>query len=153
MIHSTTLSIAILFLLALIIEGVLTSVPLSFIVLLTFFILKRETYIFYIAFIAGIILDMLSIRPIGITSSYFLVVLFAVLLYERKFEIQTIIFVALASFFGSLGFLFITQEGSSIVLPAIVAAGLAIIMFKTYESRLEKTSSHRKSFNTFIFLT
>ena len=136
MIHSTALSIAILFLLALVIEGVLTSVPLSFIVLLTFFILKREAYIFYMAFLAGIILDMLSIRPIGISSSYFLVVLFAVLLYERKFETQTIIFVALASFFGSLGFLFITSFNNLIILQAIVAAGLAIVMFKTYESRL-----------------
>ena len=127
---------AITFLLALVIEGVLTTLPLTFVALLIFFILRRETYIFYIAFIAGIILDLLSVRTIGISSIYFVTVFFAVLLYERKFEIKTIIFVVLSSFLGSLGFLFITSFSNIIILQAIVAAGLAIVMFKTYENRL-----------------
>lgn len=125
-----------LLLLSLIIEGTLSSLPLTFIVLLIFLILKRDLNIFYIAFIAGIFLDLLSVRSVGITSVYLLVIFFAVLLYERKFETKSLPFVALASFFGSLGLLFITSFNSVIIFQAIVASSISLIIFKIYESRL-----------------
>lgn len=123
---------AVIFIFALVVEGALSTIPLTFIVLLTFLILKRQMFIFYLAFISGIFLDLMSVREVGITSAYFLTVFLAVLLYESKFETRTLPFVALASFLGSLGFLFLTAFSPNAILPAITATCVSLVLFKIY---------------------
>jgi cell shape-determining protein MreD len=128
--------LALVFLFALVIEGTLSLIPLVFVILLNLLIIKRDNSIFYIAFLAGIVLDLLSVRPVGLTSAYLVTFFLAVLLYERKFEIKSFFFITLASFFGSLGLLFLTSFSSVIILQAIVATCISLIVFKFYESRL-----------------
>lgn len=121
---------------ALVFEGTLSLIPLTFVILLTLFILKRDINYFYIAFITGIILDILSVRPVGLTSAFMITALLAVSIYERKFEIKSLFFIAIASFFGSLGLLFLTAFSNIIILQAVVACCIALIVFKLYESRM-----------------
>jgi len=53
------------------------------------------------AFLTGAVLDILLLNPLGKTSLFLVVFLFIILLYDKKFDIQTFPFVFLASFIGS----------------------------------------------------
>ena len=74
----------ILLIIALILEGTLTALPLVFICLLCLTILMRDQRIFFIAFITGIFLDAFSLRPLGETSIFFLFVVFLIFLYPNN---------------------------------------------------------------------
>lgn len=86
-------------------EGTVTTLPLVFICLLCLTILMRSSFIFFLAFLSGILLDAFALRSIGETSIFLLLAVFLILLYQRKYEIHTYPFVLIASFVGSLLFL------------------------------------------------
>ncbi|MBI2622534.1 MAG: hypothetical protein HYW64_00340 [Candidatus Levybacteria bacterium] len=79
--------------------GVLTTLPLAFILLVVFYALKRETWLFIAAFFAGVVLDVILVRTIGATSLFFVIFLFLEELYARKFETATFPFILFASCF------------------------------------------------------
>ena len=126
------LSMAILF------EGGLTSLPLVLNVLLVFYLIERKQTLFFIAFLGGILLDILLLRTPGQSSLFFIIVFLILSLYERKFEIQTIPFIFFSSFFASLAFLAIFGY-SFIFLQALVSSFITIFLFKLvrggYENR------------------
>ena len=121
--------IAILLLLALILEGTVTSLPLVLICLLCFAIIFRSPAIFFIAFISGLLLDLLTLHAVGGASIYFLFFLLLVFLYQRKYEIDSLPFVILSSFFGSWGFLTIFGYGNTFFL-SLVSAISAVLLYK-----------------------
>lgn len=112
-------------------EGTITTLPLTLQTLLVFYVLYKNSASIFLAFISGIILDLLSVRLLGTTSIYFVIFLFLVVLYERKFEINTIPFIILSSFFGSLGFLFLFGFQQSI-LQAVASSFFAVLLFKVF---------------------
>jgi cell shape-determining protein MreD len=117
-----------LFILALLLEGVLTTLPLTLVFLLTYIILRKEESIFLIAFVAGIILDMQALRPLGQSSIVLILILFTVLLYERKYEIRSLPFIIFATFFASLLYVFVFGY-SHIFWQASICTTIALISF------------------------
>lgn len=116
-------------------ESSVTSMPLLFNILLVWFILSKDlpagrqaTGIFFLAFIFGMVLDTLLVQKVGISSLYSIVAIFIVVLYEKKFEIQTPAFVFLSSFLGSVGYLLITSQ-QYIMQQAILSALLSTVVF------------------------
>lgn len=125
---------------AVLIEGGFTSLPLVLDALLIFYLIKKKQWLFPVAFLGGILLDIILLRTPGQSSLFFVVFLFILSLYEKKFEIQTIPFIFFSSFFASLAFLAIF--GYSFIFPqALVSSLVAVFLFKvlngvkSYENR------------------
>lgn len=115
--------------LALFLEGALTTLPLVLILLVVFYALKKETWLFIAAFFTGIILDLISVRTIGTSSLFFVIFLFVEEIYGRKFETQTLPFILLASFVGSIFYLLILGQ-TLIFQQSLVSSIMALGVFK-----------------------
>lgn len=113
----------------LIIEGSYTYIPLVLLIILVLFIKNPKEEIFYIAFLAGIILDLFTLRTLGTSSAFFTVCLFVIILYARKFEISTIPFVLISSFVASFLFSIISGVSSNLILLPILSSFMALIIF------------------------
>ena len=122
---------------AIILEGTATTFPLVLLLLLIFYIVKRDLWIFFAAFIAGIFLDVISVRTLGESSIFFILFLFVIALYEGKFEIQTLPFVAIASFLGSLTYLLLF--GYNFVLQQALVSSLLSVLFFLVSRQLLRT--------------
>ena len=122
------LAATIVFLLSVFLESSATTLPLVFVTLLCLAVLVRKEWIFAIAFIAGVFLDALSFRVLGQTSLYFILYIFLVFLYERKFEISTKYFIIIASFLGSFGFLIIFSYENAI-LQSLMSSIIGVLIF------------------------
>lgn len=112
----------------LILEGSISALPLVLIALLNMIIVKRDSAVFVSAFIVGILLDIFALRSIGETSIFFLAFVLLILLYQRKYEINSYPFIFFAAFFGSLIYLLIFG-GSTIILLALCNALIAVLLF------------------------
>ena len=125
------------FAILLLLEAIFTSIPLVLTALLLFYIWKGNASVFMGAFFAGIVLDIFSLRTPGITSLFLLVFLGIVMLYERKFEIQTFPFVLSASFIGS--FIYLLAFGYSQILTqgafAAFVSGMLCMVFAAFFQR------------------
>lgn len=122
------LGVLFIYLIFILIEGALTSLPLSLLLLLNIAVITKKTWVFAAAFLAGLLLDILTLNPLGKTSLFFLIFIFIVLIYDRKFEIQTYPFVLISSFFGSLVYLIIFGY-PSIFAQAAFASTVAVSLF------------------------
>jgi cell shape-determining protein MreD len=123
-----------LLILALIMQSFLTSIPLVFLVLLSFTVLSKDLVVFPIAFFFGIFLDIFAFQTLGITSAFFITFLFLVLLYQRKFEIATNYFIFSSSFIGSSILLLILGNTHLIIFQAIAASVIGLLIFKLYKT-------------------
>ncbi len=112
----------ILLIIAVIIEGSITSLPLTLIVLLCLTTIRRDTAVFIAAFVAGIFLDIFALRQVGGASIFFITFVFLILLYQRKYEIYSYPFVLVGTFLGAALFLSIFNYAN--VLPQ---AGISVI--------------------------
>lgn len=130
---------SLLIIVAIFLEGIITSIPIVSLVLLIFYILKRTSSIFFLAFILGISLDVLSVRILGSSSAFFIAFIFIVFLYERKFEIATYPFVFFSSFLG--GFLYLWIFGYNHVLEQSLASSLIAVLLFGILKNLNKMSN------------
>jgi cell shape-determining protein MreD len=122
------LVLTVLLTVSVLLEGTLTSLPLTVVCLICFTIFKRDTSVFPFAFFAGLLIDIFRVQPIGGTSMFYIGFLFLILLYKKKYEIYSFPFVMLATFFGSFFFLlFFGYE--SVILQACISAVIACILF------------------------
>src|SRR5688572_19294963 len=110
-------------------QSMVLSIPIVLVLLLILYITEKDVHIFLIAFIFGVLLDILYVNTIGQSSLFFVIFLFVVMLYERKFEIHTYAFVALSSFLGSMAFLLMNSY-SAVLLQALVTSILALFFFR-----------------------
>jgi hypothetical protein len=117
-----------LLIISILLEGTVTIIPLVLVCLLCMTIFKRDASVFPIAFFAGIFLDIFVLHIIGGASIFFLVFVLLILLYQRKYEINSYPFVAVSSFLGSWMFLVIFGYGGAI-LQALLASLIAIFLF------------------------
>jgi len=120
----------VLLLLALILEVSLTTIPFIFLVLLCLTVLFKENWLFVLAFIFGLLFDLLSFKTVGFSSAFFVLMLSLVLLYQSKFEITTGYFVLIASFLGSFLFLVISGYHNSLILEPLLSAIIGLLLFK-----------------------
>ena len=120
--------LALLLIPSILLETTVTSIPFIFVLLFLLLVITRHGYVFVLAFLTGVVVDTLSLRPVGETSIYLLCFLFLVLLYRRKYEIYSFPFVILSSFFGSCLYLLILG-GDSILLQGLICSFLSLILF------------------------
>jgi cell shape-determining protein MreD len=114
--------------LAVLLEGTVTTIPLVVVVLLCLTVMKRGGIVFLLAFFSGILLDIMTLHTLGQSSLFFTVMIFLVFLYQRKYEIHSYPFIVFSSFFGSLFFLLFFGYGSWFV-QSLISAVIAVILF------------------------
>jgi cell shape-determining protein MreD len=114
---------------ALILEASLTTIPFVFLILLCFLVLSRENWLFIFAFATGLILDLVTFKTLGLSSAFFVTILFLVLLYQSKFEIATNAFIFFASLLGSFGYLLLLGY-NDVLFQAILSSIIGLILFK-----------------------
>ncbi len=112
-------------------QGSLFSFPLVFVLLTAIAIKDRKTWIFTLAFFSGLILDSLYFKTIGTTSIFFLLFVFALFTYERKFETDSAFFIFVSSFIGAM-VLFLILGETFILLKSLVTSTLTIAVSKTW---------------------
>ena len=121
--------IFILFFLLIIAFSGITTIPFAIALLVAAAVLFKESWVFFVAFLLGLFLDLLLLRPLAQTSLFFVFFIFIIWLYERKFETQTLTFVFAATFLGSLIYLKVFGY-SNILMQSLVSALIAILFFK-----------------------
>ncbi len=109
-------------------EGFLTTIPLVWVILLLGYVWFQKPFFFY-AFMAGMALDLFAVNPLGFRSVLFIGMLLIVTLYERKFEIVTLPFILLASFSGSVVFLWIFNY-NEILIPSLVGSLIGALFYR-----------------------
>jgi cell shape-determining protein MreD len=137
---------------AVIVEGSLTSLPLTLVMLLCVTIIKRDETVFIAAFIAGVLLDVFALRQVGGTSLFFLLFIFLLLLYQRKYEIYSTPFVLVASFIGSALFLFVFGYGNVLgqaVLSTIFAGVLFTFVLLLGNAHTKKQEAKNKNYGKY----
>ncbi len=118
--------LSIIFLLVIILEGSFISIPFALLFLLFLVLKNREPWVFVLAFFSGFLLDSLYLRSFGATSIFFLIFLFAVTLYEKKFEIENLSFVIIASFIGT--FFYFSLFGNFFVIQKALFTSLIVLL-------------------------
>lgn len=108
-------------------EATVTTLPVLLCLLVVISIHEKSNKIFVLAFISGIVLDVMRVDPVGLRSIFYIIFLFLIFLYERKFETSNPVFVFFASLIGSIGYLLLFQY--QVVLPAILGGVFATILF------------------------
>lgn len=120
--------IILLFLTFTVISGTLTTFPFVLVLLLNFAVITKKSWIFAASFLTGLFLDIFSFNALGRTSLFFLLFIFIVILYDKKFEIQTYPFVFISSFLGSLVYL-IMLVYPSVFIQSLCASVVAVLFF------------------------
>ena len=110
-------------------QASVTTLPLVMLFFLSAAVVAKKTWIFPIAFLTGAVLDVLLLNPLGTTSLFLVIFLFIILLYDKKFDIQTFPFVFLASFIGSLIYFIAILHIPNIFTQAIISAVISTLSF------------------------
>lgn len=142
----------ILLFVAVLIEGSLTTLPLTLVCLLCLTIIKRDDKVFITAFVAGLFLDIFALREVGGSSIFFLLFVFLILLYQRKYEIYSTQFVLVASFIGSALFLFIFGYGNVLgqaVLSTLIGSVLFLIIRLLGSDLAQKQEAKSKNYGKY----
>ncbi len=126
--------------LSIILESSVTTLPLTLMILIFSAIAVRRAEIFFVAFLSGLFLDILAVRPIGLSSLFFVTVVFIGFLYKRKFETDTSTFVIGLSFISSLGYLVLTGVSTPVpnALVASLFAGISFFIYKLRQGKVER---------------
>jgi cell shape-determining protein MreD len=117
-----------LLIISILLEGTITTLPLVIICLLCWTIVRRDTSVFPAAFFAGLLLDTLTVHRVGGASIFLLALVFLILLYQRKYEINSYPFVLAASFLGSGLFLMVFSY-NNVLLQAMIGSLIAVVLF------------------------
>ncbi len=125
----------ILFFLAAILLSGITTIPFLIPLIVVTAVLFKKSWMFFVTLGLGLFLDLISMRVLGYTGLIFIIFVFIVRLYERKFETQTLTFVFFSTFIGSLVYLSIFHY-SSLLLQSFACALLAVLLFKFLWLRL-----------------
>lgn len=133
-------------LIALLLEGTVTTIPLVLVVLLCLTIIRRDAIVFPVAFLAGFVLDIMVIRTLGTSSIFFTLMLFMILLYQRKYEINSYPFVFFASLFGSIGYSLFFERGS-FLMDALIGSFVALLFFAFLRFFNKDLKSQNANFN------
>jgi len=115
-------------LITVLIEATFITIPLVLLFLINFLVIEKKSWVFPAAFLAGLALDILTLRYLGSTSMFFVTFLFIINLYERKFETSNLFFVLFASFIGS--FFYLTIFGIRLAFSqSVVASIIGFLIF------------------------
>lgn len=124
--------------LCLLLQSVVTTLPLILSILLVLYILVNEPWVVVMAFVVGIFQDSASVMMLGSHSLFLVLFLFVAMLYERKFETRTLQFIFLFSCLGSVfyGWFFGNVTFFQSVLNGVFASSLYIVFYRIGTLRL-----------------
>ncbi len=126
-------SLFLLLFVAILLESTITNLPIVLVVLLCSAVILRNPGVFLWGFFSGIMLDALKLQTIGESSLFFLLFLLTAFLYDRKFEVQSVPFVLLFSFLGSVLYMWIFGNNYIFVhsvVNAMIAVGVFLVWVK-----------------------
>lgn len=132
----------ILLLLFVIIASGITTIPFSIGLLAVSTVLFQNSRVFFWALGFGLFLDLIMVRPLGYTSLILTIFVFLIRLYERKFETQTVAFVFISTFLGSLVYLIIFSY-NNILIQSLVNALLFVFMFRLMQNSKLKSQNFK----------
>ncbi len=136
------LPIFILFFLLLVAFSAVTTIPFSVSLLVMSAVIFKKSWVFFAALAIGVLLDLVNLKPLGYTSLVFVIFVFLVRLYERKFETETFAFVFIATFLGSLIYLMIFGY-QMIFLQAFINALFAVLAFRLIQNSKGKSQKFK----------
>ena len=122
------LLILILLISFLILESSVTTTPLIIPVIVVATVMLRDYIAFLLAFIFGFLLDILTFKTVGLSSLLLTILVFLILMYERKFEIETPRFIIFSTFLSSFIFIILFQRGNLIIQP-LVSVLIGLILY------------------------
>ncbi len=125
-------------------EITVTSLPLFLIAVLVMLVLypaKHSNLVFVLAFLGGLVLDVSAVAHLGGASLFLTCWLFLILLYERKYEIDTVPFVLVSSFSGTFLYLWFFGYGD-IFIQSIAGSFLSGVLFITFRG---KSTSYKEN--------
>lgn len=123
-------------------QSSVSSTPVVLAWLISSAIVYKTRSVYLLAILGGELLDVLSFRVAGLSSTFFLSILIVVFLYERKFEIQTPQFVFIATVVST--FFYAWFEGFHYVIPMALFNGVIACLFFYILSVLRNRFSPRK---------
>lgn len=113
--------------LAIFLEVAIVHAPLTLLTIILCGIFLKKQWLFFIALVAGIVLDSLLFRVLGIDSLLFVLILGVIFLYSRKFEIDSFPFFLLFSFLA--GTIAILLFGGAYVVQIMIILFLGSFAF------------------------
>lgn len=126
--------------LGILLESSITTVPLTLVSIIFLAVSRKSNDVFLIAFLAGLILDILSFSLVGISSIYFVTVTYLIFLYQKKFEIETLNFLLVISFFGS--FFYALMDGILVSLlqslAVVMITAVSYLVFRKFNKKIPK---------------
>lgn len=81
------------------------------------------------AFISGMLMDIGSSRPLGVSSLFLVVISFLVQLYRRRFREESLGFLLIAGFVGTNIFSWVFLRNHSFYIIQGVFSGIIVILF------------------------
>ena len=121
----------ILFFIFLVFMTGITTLPFILVALVLSAVFFRKLAILLFAFLGGVVLDFSLFRPVGLTSLILVSFLLSTYLYSRRFEVRTVHFIFLSTFFGSLTYLKIFGY-SMVIIQLLIAALIGVLLFKAF---------------------
>lgn len=134
-----TIFLLILLLISIFLERTVIAVPLSIAIILCLGIISKEK-VFTIAFIAGTILGILGLQPLGSEAIFFLLFSSLVILYQHKYEINSYPFVIVSSFIGA--YLYLLFFATTSIYLASLCSVFAVTLFSVLRIGKLKTSNN-----------
>jgi cell shape-determining protein MreD len=122
------LAVILLIFFTIIVSGI-TTIPFSIGLVILSAVLFRKSWVFFLALILGLFLDLGMMRILGYSSLILTFIVLMVFLYEKKFETQTVPFVFISIFLGSMLFLKIFGY-QQLILQALANSLLGVLVFK-----------------------
>jgi|WetSurMetagenome_2_1015567.scaffolds.fasta_scaffold581908_2 cell shape-determining protein MreD len=124
--------ITLLFFLALLLESTVIHLPLILILLLILFVNNKSYNVFILAFFLGLLLDIMTVQRLGTSSLFFLVFLFLVYLYDRKYRIKTLPFVSIAAGIAAFLYTWIITNNISLIgiLISTIISAATFLLYK-----------------------
>ena len=131
-------------LISLLFEGSVAVFPATLAILVVYSLMRNMQAALIAAVISGAVLDIVFLRPVGVTSMVFCLILFLLFLYDRKYEIQSLPFVLLASGVSSLIYLLVFRIPHPIIQSVLASAfsGFIFIISKRFIHKEKKHFAH-----------
>lgn len=130
------------FLVAILLESTIITLPLTLLIIIFSAITIRKNEVFFLAFLAGLLLDVLTFRNIGWSSLFFTMAVFTVFLYQKKFEIDSLSFVLVISLIGSFGYL-LTAGISFPLIQSLISAFIFSSSFLIFKKSNKKALKYK----------
>jgi len=121
-----------LFIIFLLLECFVVNLPLVLINIIALTVIRKDYSMFLVGLVLGILLDILTFRIVGVSSLFFITLIFLIHLYEKKFEITTNYFVILVCFVGSFAFIFI-HHLHNLFFSSVISIFLGLLLFNIYK--------------------